>query len=62
MDSKKPTWSDFMRASKEVSPLPEVWIHCFPWAEATPMDMFFSAPPRPAMGWPLKWESISMES
>ena len=43
-----------------MSPAP--WIYCLPREEAMPMEMFFSAPPKPPMGCPLKWESTSRES
>ena len=61
MDSRNASWSAVMMASKDWSGPPEQWMCPLPRAEATPMDMFFSAPPKPPMAWPLKWESTSME-
>ena len=37
--------------------VPAEWIQHFPSLEPKPMEMFLMAPPKPAIAWPLKWES-----
>ena len=62
MDSRNESWSASNMSSSFSMVAPEQWMHPLPCADATPMDMFLSAPPNPPMAWPLKWDSTSMES
>ena len=62
MASRKASWSAVIRALKPSAPVPPTWMCCLPLEEARPMDIFFSAPPKPPMGWPLKWERMNRES
>ena len=58
MHSRKLSWSESQTCSMSFAP----WIYFLPWLEATPIEIFLSAPPRPAIGWPLKCDSTSIES
>ena len=44
------------------SGLPAPWMFALPALDAHPMESCLSAPPKPPIGWPLKWERTSMES
>ena len=54
MASRKESWSP-SNALGSASSWPE-WMRSLPCEEAMPIEMFFRAPPKPPITWPLKWE------